>query len=177
MLFDKIQLESGETVVKTVRKHWFILLGDSGPYLFLFFVPIVLYITITNIDTPLSQFVLPDIRLTIFAFTTWILFLFAGFFQSLTDYYLDVWIITSSRIIAIDQRGLFRRSVASCRIERIQNVDVEINGVIATLFDFGTLRVETAGEDHDFIIKGVGKPREAKASILEIADGTKQTPN
>jgi uncharacterized membrane protein YdbT with pleckstrin-like domain len=177
MLFDKIQLESGETVVKTARKHWFILCGDVGPYLFLFFVPVLLYFVITHIDTPLGQFALPDIRLTIFAFTTWTLFLLAGFFQSLTDYYLDVWIITSSRIIAIDQRGLFRRSVASCRIERIQNVDVEIHGIIATLIDFGTLRIETAGEDHDFIIRGIGKPREAKASILEIADGRERASN
>jgi uncharacterized membrane protein YdbT with pleckstrin-like domain len=92
------------------------------------------------------------------------------FFHNLTDYYLDVWIITTERIVAIDQRGLFKRSIASVRLERLQNLDVTINGIIATMLDFGTLRVESAAHDHDFVIRGIPSPREIKSLILAQAE-------
>ena len=88
-----------------------------------------------------------------------------------TDYYLDLWTITNRRIIAIDQRGLFRRAVASFRYERLQDINIEINGFIATMLDFGELRAQTASAYRDaFEIKGIPHPRDIKALILRAAD-------
>src|SRR5690606_4537603 len=92
-------------------------------------------------------------------------------FNGWTDWYLDLWTITNLRLIAIDQRGLFRRSVSSFRYERLQDINVEINGLIPTFLDFGTLEAQTAGHgESDFLFAGAPHPREIKAKILEAAN-------
>jgi hypothetical protein len=58
-------------------------------------------------------------------------------------------------------------------------MNVEINGIIATLLDYGTVNAETAGHgDEEFRAEGMGNPRELKAVILRVADNLIQnTPN
>ena len=88
-----------------------------------------------------------------------------------TNYYLDVWTITNKRLIAIDQHGLFHRETASFRLERLQDMNVEINGIIATFLDYGILEAQTAGGDDDkFRATGLPHPRELKSLILEASD-------
>ncbi len=87
-----------------------------------------------------------------------------------TDYYLDVLIITDRRIFDIDQQGLFRRESSSFRIDKIQNITVDQKGIIQTLLDFGTIRLETAGEREDFIASYITNPYEIKKFINEMQD-------
>jgi hypothetical protein len=81
-----------------------------------------------------------------------------------------VWTITDRRIIAVDQRGFFRRFIASFRYERLQDINVEINGFIETMLDFGDIHAQTAGHDVTFRIGDVPDPRGVKALILQATD-------
>ena len=117
-----------------------------------------------------------DIELTlplpllIFLISLLALIIWIRFFSLVTDIYLDSWTITNKRIIDIDQRGFFNRQVSSFRIERIQDVTTDINGIIATFLNFGDIHVQTAGDDQEFIIHGVPNPKAIKQNILKEVD-------
>lgn len=99
-------------------------------------------------------------------------FLFAWLFlfQNFMDYYLDVWIVTTKRILNIEQTGLFARTVSELRLYRVQDVTSTVKGVMETLFDFGHVEIQTAGEKTRFIFEEIPHPNRVSKSILELSE-------
>ena len=91
-------------------------------------------------------------------------------FQNFVDYALDIWIVTNRRILNIEQRGLFGRTVSELRLYRIQDVTATINGFIQTVFDYGDIEIQTAGENQRFIFESVPHPNAITKTILEYAE-------
>ena len=60
------------------------------------------------------------------------------------DYWLDVWIVTDERVINIEQKGLFSRSVSELHFYNVQDVTTSVRGVIPTLLNYGDVEVQTA---------------------------------
>lgn len=174
MLFEKIQLEPGETVVAQTRRHWLIITIQLFSLLVTAILPIGLYFFLTLLGSnyiKFDGFIDEFLPLLFFLYVIWLMFLWIGTFNIWTNYYLDVLTITNRRVILINQKGFFRRNVASFRLERLQDMNVEINGLIATLLDFGSLNAETAGHsDEEFKVRDLPNPRDLKAKILLAAD-------
>ena len=175
MLFEKIKLEPGEDIIKVVRKHWFIFFAEVFGLGVLAFVPVGFYILFLNL--PENQFVTASsfeshIGVFLFLSAAWLLLLIMAAALAWTHYYLDLWAITDRRIIVIDQVRLFERHIGSFRLERLQDINIEINGIIATFLNFGTVEAETASGSHDDEFRGTGlpDPRGIKALIQEMAD-------
>ena len=168
-----ITLAADEQKIHTIRKHWFILAVRTAELLFFLVLPIAFYFFIAGRSFPLGQ---AEIELTlplpllIFLTALLALIIWMRFFSLVTDIYLDSWTITNKRIIDIEQRGFFSRQVSSFRIERIQDVTTDIHGIIATFLDFGDIHVQTAGDDQEFIIRGVPHPKQIKQNILKEVD-------
>jgi uncharacterized membrane protein YdbT with pleckstrin-like domain len=80
------------------------------------------------------------------------------FFVRWLDFYLDIAIVTSDRIVDIDQHGLFRRTVDELDCKMIQDVSAAKHGVFQTLFNFGTVEIQTAGERRNFTFANVPDP-------------------
>ena len=97
---------------------------------------------------------------------TWLLCVWTGAFSTFTQYYLTVWVITSLRIVDIRQKGFFSREVSSFMLTRVQDVTTDVSGVLATLFHFGRLSVETAGNDEDFAMNGISAPADIRDTIM-----------
>ncbi len=102
---------------------------------------------------------------SIFFLCTW-LFLF----QNFIDYYLDMWIVTSRRIINIEQSGLFHRTISELRLYRVQDVTASINGLWATIFNYGEVEIQTSGEKSRFIFEQVRSSSTVSKTILELAE-------
>ena len=49
---------------------------------------------------------------------------------------LDLFIITDSRIISIDQISALSRSVSECSLDRVQEVNAHTAGILQTIFGF-----------------------------------------
>jgi hypothetical protein len=174
MLLEKIELEPGEDVLKTVRKHWFVIVTELfGIFamlilpLFILFLFAVFSDKFLNFNISLSHYT----TLTVFVIATWsVITLMAGF-TIWTHYYLDLWIITDRRIIVVDQIHFFNRNVSIFRLERLQDIEFTIHGLIPTLLNFGTLQARTAGAgDSNFKSSGLPDPRELQAIIQKAMD-------
>lgn len=173
---ERIALEPDEHIVLVIHKHWFILFRDITLPILLFIVPVVisLYARDTIALHPIIATIPHKEAVVLFGVSFWGLLTWMIIFLAWTDYYLDKWTITTHRIIAVDQQGLFRRTAASFQYERLQDINIEINGLIATFLNFGELHAQTASGYKDaFEIAGVPDPRAMKALILETAE--KQT--
>jgi len=108
--------------------------------------------------------------LMVFFYSLWLLFVLAYIFIEWTTYYLDVWHITNKRIIDVEQIGIFHRDTKSLRFERIQDITVEVKGIIATFLNFGDVHVQTAGATREIIIYQVRKPYKLKKMITVAID-------
>jgi len=65
--------------------------------------------------------------------------------RSFHVWYWNAFLITNYRVVDIDQRGLFNRTVSEATYDKVQDVSYHITGIIGTLFRLGTLVIQTAG--------------------------------
>lgn len=172
-----IEIDQDEKVLKIVRRHWFVLLMDAFTLLVLLIIPVGI-ITAANF-LPIEElfaFSANPFWVGGFFFFGWLLFVWMAGWYLFTNYYLDVLIITDKRIFDIEQYGFFRRRSGAFRIDRIQNVSVEVKGIIQTFLNFGTIRLETAGEREDFVAPYIGDPYEVKKFISNLQDTYAERP-
>lgn len=102
---------------------------------------------------------------SIYALSIW-LFVFSAFL----DYYLDLWIVTNDRIMNIEQHGLFGRTVSELDLSNIQDVTSEIKGIFATIFNYGNVQVQTAGEQVHFTFEQIRNPHVVRQAILDMVE-------
>lgn len=175
MLFEKIQLEADEKVLGVVHKHWFVIFTRVVSALFTALIPLAAWLLLSELlrspQSPLQLELSEYTAYFTFFYSAWLLFSWMILMHGVTDHHLDVWVITDRRIISIDQQGLFRRHVGSFRLERLQDVNIAINGILATFLHFGTVEAQTAsGSEEEFRSHYLPRPRELKALILQAAD-------
>jgi uncharacterized membrane protein YdbT with pleckstrin-like domain len=177
MIFEKIQLETDEVILSIIRRHWFFVFSQCLSILVLTIVPLCLY-TAVKLFAPIDiiREIAPFTLHLFFLYAAWLLILWMMLTTIWTNYYLDMLCITNRRIIKIDQMGLFRRKTGSFRLEKLQDVNVEINGIVATFLDYGTVHAQTASADmEEFREVFLPKPQEIKAIVLKAADALTQT--
>ena len=174
MLFEKIQMEPGEEVLRVVRKHWFIIVAELFGTFIMLLLPFFILFLIAVFPQPLET-----INIDIGNYTALISFAVAGWtvltlmigFSTWTHYYLDLWIITDRRIILVDQINFFNRNVSIFRLERLQDIEFFVKGIIPTLLNFGTLRAQTASAfESNFKTNGLPDPRGLQATIQKAMD-------
>jgi len=172
LLFEKIQLEDGEHVLSTVRKHWFIITMELLTVVIIAVLPLLLLAITTLIPTTIPITIAETYTLfIIYGLSVWLLLSTLMGFTIWTNYYLDLWVITDRRIIVIDQIHFFNRKVSSFRLERLQDIKVTVRGIIPTLLNFGTIRAQTAGaNESNFASGGMPDPREVQSIIQGAMD-------
>lgn len=76
-------------------------------------------------------------------------------------------IVTDKSLIQIIQRSLFSRKVSRLSMSNVEDVNAEKRGIWATIFNYGTLTIETAGEVDNFIFPWCPNPDKHADSILQ----------
>jgi uncharacterized membrane protein YdbT with pleckstrin-like domain len=157
-------LEEGEDIIKVVHRNWFYLLEQfflifviaSLFFAGTIFVPIFFPNMLGQEFQPVAAFMENFFMLAIwiYCFLIWI------------DYYFDIWIITSQRIVNIEQKGMFMRKVSEIDFSKIQDITTEVAGFIPTILNYGDVKVQTAGELEDINFRTVSDPYEIKNIII-----------
>ncbi len=81
-------------------------------------------------------------------------------------WHFSVYIVTDQRLIQINQRGLFHRSMVGLGLNQIQMVNYEIAGLQETLLGYGTIMIQTFVGS--LTIHEVHKPALIQKELLEI---------
>lgn len=99
-----------------------------------------------------------------------LLFLYTKFI----DFYLDVWIVTSQKIVDIIQAHLFSRNISELDLDRIQDVTTNVSGILPTIFDFGNLSITTASGNTSIVFQSVPDPTKVRKKIIKLSDLNKR---
>jgi hypothetical protein len=95
-------------------------------------------------------------------------------------YWKNSWIVTSDSLTQILQPSLFGRQVSQLSLNDLEDVTVQQRGIFQTMFNFGTLRAETAGERSKFVFIYCPKPNVYARDILvareDFMNGKRYTP-
>ncbi len=154
-----------EIVLRVVHRHWF----DIATHFFV----VVLFVAALFGSLSIIPLLHPDalgtemFRFVLFIQNSLILLIWLYAFLVWIDYFFDVWIITNERVINIEQKGLFVRTVSELKFSRIQDVTSEVSGMIPTMLNFGDVKVQTASEEDYFLFRRVPDPYHVKDLIME----------
>jgi uncharacterized membrane protein YdbT with pleckstrin-like domain len=166
-----IALDNDERIIFEVRRHWFVLLTQTLPLIVFIFLPVIARIALEV--TGLSNFISigkHTEQLITIGVALWTLFIWVVFFVIWTSYYLDILILTNKRIIEIEQKALFSREISTFRLDRIQDITVDVNGIIPTFFNFGDIRIQTAGEVPEIRVHSIPRPHHVREIISQEQD-------
>lgn len=166
----EFELEPGEIVVRQTRKHWLLFVTGLLPYAILAVLPLALP-NLLSLTPQIADYFAKnnylDARFVRMTYGIWLLFVWTGAWSSFTRYYLNVWVLTSQRIVDIEQRRFFSREVSSVLLNRVQDVTTNVTGVVASLFGIGSINVQSAGAKNEFRMVGIPQPEEMRDLILK----------
>lgn len=165
----EFELEPGEHVVLSVRKHWFLFLVELLPYAIMAIIPFALpkFLALTPSMAAYAAFFEFNTHLSRAALGVWLLIVWTGAWGAFTKYFLNAWVLTSQRIVNIKQRRFFSREVSSLFLSRIQDVTSDVSGIIASLLGIGDIKAQTAAEDVEFVMHGIPRPEQMRELILK----------
>lgn len=165
-----------EHVILFLRRQWFALLAIVFAFVLLIGIPLTSgwYFQETLENWIVHPVIGPLLVIvgSIYVLSIW---LFA--FLEFTDYYLDTWIITNERIINIEQEGLFHRTASELDLAAVQDTTAEIHGMLQTIFTYGQVYVQTAGEKGRFHFKNIDNPEHVKELVTRLVEEDKQRLN
>lgn len=157
-------MQPGEQTICEIRRH---PIGMFGMYLMSAIILVVLAV--------LMLVIVPNVfgssRGSVTAISAIVFLLIAclviGFvFVANKVYWGNSWIVSSDSLTQINQTSLFNRQSSQLSLGNLEDVTAEQHGVLAQIFKFGTLRVETAGERSKFVFPYCPSPNYYAQKIL-----------
>ena len=110
--------------------------------------------------------------------SSWAIFILIVFSVSYGYYYWFLWasgkcILTSQRVISLDQKSLFHRTISETELDRIQDVTCETHGFLNTSMSIGDVRIQTASSEKIIVLKRIYNPYDFQQQIM-LAAGKKE---
>lgn len=81
-------------------------------------------------------------------------------------YKANRWIVSTDSITQISQVGLFRKQTSQLSLANLEDVTVDQDGILQSMFGFGTLHAESAGERSKFAFTFCPKPSEYAKQVI-----------
>jgi len=139
-----------EEIILLLRRHWVTNLRWIVIVALLLVAPLVLT------SFPILSF-LPA-RFQVMAVFMWYLLVIAITLEEFLSWYFNVDIITDERIVDVSFVSLIYKRISDAEIEKIQDVTYKQGGIVQTMFNYGTVYVQTASEKPEFEFNEVPNP-------------------
>ncbi len=154
--------EKEENVVLIVRTHW------------IFYIPHVLLGFLAFLLPFLFKLVVPDLQnngalFLVFFVMSLMIFLSVVVF-ALIKWYFNVNIITDQRVVDLDFTSVMSHTSSEARLERIEDVTHKQIGLIGSVFDVGTVYIQTAGAKAEIEFDNIPRPREVQDILYDLLE-------
>jgi hypothetical protein len=91
------------------------------------------------------------------------------FYAYFVAFHLDLWIITNDRLLDVQQKTLFARTVSEVDLYQIQDASSEVHGIFPSIFNYGNIILQTASAVPKFTFRNVGNPNKLREAILHLS--------
>jgi hypothetical protein len=139
-----------EEIILLLRRHpitnlsWILIaiLMSLAPFLLRFF--------------PFFEFM--PARFQFIGILMWYLLVIAFVLEQFLGWYFNVYIITDERLVDVDFISLIYKEISDAAIDKIQDVSFKMGGILGTMFNYGTVYIQTAAERPKFEFEDVPDP-------------------
>ena len=91
-------------------------------------------------------------------------------FRTVFSWSRNVFVITTHRLVDIEQRGIFDQVISEVPYDQIDDVSGRIKGVFGTLFRYGTVTVQTGGGTVHIVATSIRDPLRVQQQINELRE-------
>jgi len=152
-------LKEGETVLKIVKRyHLFIT------------TRLVFFSVIILLDFFFMTYFINNSWWGILVFLVALVWSGMMIYRSWYIWTLNVLIVTDQRIVDIDQKGFFNRTVSETTYRKIQDVSYSIKGMMPTMFHYGTITIQTAGTQAKIMLDYIHNPEQVQDLLTELQE-------
>lgn len=160
-LEDVLQMKDGEDVKEIIRRHWLTLVPGLSVAFILIVIPFFLMFPLFAWGVMgASLFVVAVVIGIVVAIRTFLL------------WDADVLVVTTLRLVDVDQRGIFTRIVSEAPLSSIQDVSWSRKGMLETFFHIGSVRVQTAGAQTSIEARRIANPERVNDAINDLRNKT-----
>ena len=159
---DTTFLKENEVVMMVLHRHWIVIVFK------IFYLCILLFssLILIAIRWPIIALVWESLFWALMTLY-WIIFLMFVFLSWVNDE-LDLFVITNKRVIGIEQMGALTRKVSECSLDKVQEVNSSVSGILPTLFWYGQVNIFTASETSRMTVSYAPDPVENSRKINTI---------
>lgn len=159
--------DTHETIILFLRQHPIVLVPDVFRSFLVFGIGVILALGLSalaqsiNIKLGAINFVL---------LTLVIVISLANLLFSFLKWYYTVFLITDTRLVDLDFLTLFNATLSTTLLSVVQDVSHSTPGFFSTVFDMGSLVIQTAGEKQKFEIANIPRPRDVQDILLDLIE-------
>lgn len=155
-----------EEIILVMRPHWFTNTGWIFLASVAFILPFIINLPVL-ISTARPTFQIAGVLF-------WYLITFVYAFEKFLSWYFNVFIITDERVIDIDFNNLLVKKFGEAKISMIQDVSSKVIGFFPTIFNYGTVLIQTASEVNQIVFENVPNPEKVIKVLQQLRQEEEQ---
>ena len=90
---------------------------------------------------------------------------------------LDMYVVTNNRVIGLEQIAFLNRAVTECNLWQIQEVNSKAKWLLANIFNYWTLSIQTAGSKTTLKMEFCPDVMQTSRKILNVVDNYRDEKN
>lgn len=165
-------MSEGETVIFSVKRHPIGLIGMYFSFAILIAIVAGLTVVAPNVLTDYDADTVRNVGMIALLFTVFIVGLFSMIAHIV--YYGNRWILTSDSLTQVSQKSLFDKHNSQLSLGNLEDISAHQDGILAHMFNYGLLKVETAGEHSKFSFMYCPDPNAYAQKILIAREAFEQ---
>jgi len=161
-------LQEGEQLLTLARRHWLFVYPKLVLGAIAGLVPVgIVWWAMARFDWTDNG--LPR-SVALLATAVWLVYWAVRLYFFKYRYDNDIWVVTNQRIVDSAKNHWFHLQMSTADLVDIEDMSVIRSGLLNTLFDFGDINCQTAGEVPKFSLRGIPHPREVQALVDRLRD-------
>lgn len=100
----------------------------------------------------------------------WYLATFGFALSSFIGWFFNIYIVTNERIVDIDFYYLLYKKFSVAELSKIQDLSYTSGGILATMFNYGNVNIQTAGESPNLEFEAVPYPEKVVQTIRALTE-------
>lgn len=166
-------MQKGEQVIFQVKRHPIgIILMYIGAGFLLTILAVIAFVIAPDAATVYPPETVRSFGAALFFCFTMLVILFL--LVATIVYWGNSWLLTSDSLTQVLQGSLFNRQSSQLSLANLEDVTSEQNGILAHIFGYGVLHVETAGEKSKFVFAFCPNPNLYAQKILDAREKFEQ---
>jgi uncharacterized membrane protein YdbT with pleckstrin-like domain len=161
--------EEEETVILFLRQHFIVNLPWILGSILLFLAPTIL---IPLLLRALSLSIFVPVGYIVVGTLFWYLATFGFVLANFISWFFNIFIVTNQRIVDIDFYYLLYKNFSQAELTKIQDISYATGGIMATIFNYGNVTIETAGESPNLEFERVPFPQKVVETIRSLTERT-----